>query len=907
MKARYKVSCAVAAILSGWAGMAAAADAVSTAATGAQVEEIVVTATRRDESVQKVPLTIQAFTGGTLSKLNVTTVDDILKYTPNVAFANNGPGQGNIYMRGLSAGFAGNQSSATIGNFPNVAVYLDDQSMQFPSRNVDIYMVDMERVEVLEGPQGTLFGGGAEAGALRYITNKPRLDAFDAHAEAAYGWTAHGDDNSNGNLMVNIPVIKDKLAVRVVLYDDHHGGYIDTVPSSLTRSNADLGNYYTNIKSTGGVCAPDFRGSTTPNSGGYCALPGAPSANNQSVVKNAQNPATYTGVRASALYQVNDDWDVLVSESLQNLDAEGISAEYPVGSNFQPLGPYQITSFVPSYDKDKYENTAWTVNGKVDGFKIVYTGSYMVRNISQQMDYSNYARSYFGPYYQCTGGNTGFGHGAATCYSPVGYWQDTVRNTHLSNEIRVSSPDNWRARFLVGAFNESFKIYDNMNFNYKTVPACSQTATVAQLQAGPGCEGDVQTAPGTTANAPGVRSDQTAFGEDVQRGYDQTAIFGSVDFDIIPNVLTISGGTRWYRYSEYEKGSVYATVDSCYDVPVCTAGETNIDSHNDHVVYSGFKSRANVTWHITPDAMAYFTFSQGFRPGGFNRTQKSVINIGQYDATGKLIAKYPQLQEPNSYGPDSLTNYEIGVKSELFDHRLQVNLSAYYMNWENVQFNIYNPTEGINTTFGIPGPSYNVEGIEGQFIARVTDGLTVQGSASYNHDTQSTSPCLIANLAVPSTVTGSVPVGQCITTILVSGASSNAAFANPFGVTGSVPAFSPDFQGNIRARYDWHVNDYKFNVMLGGNYVGGMYNEPATYPSGLGVLIPNTTLLRYYQPGYGTIDASIGIAKGKWSASIIGTNLANCGASMYTNTAQFIKAEVPLRPRVVMAKVTADF
>ena len=128
-------------------------------------------------------MTIQALTGKTLSALNITTFDSLLKFTPNISYGNNGAGQGEIYMRGLSAGFRGNQSSATVGNFPNVAIYLDDQSMQFPARNVDIYIADMDRVEVLEGPQGTLFGGSAEAGAVRYITNKPNLGAFSGNVE----------------------------------------------------------------------------------------------------------------------------------------------------------------------------------------------------------------------------------------------------------------------------------------------------------------------------------------------------------------------------------------------------------------------------------------------------------------------------------------------------------------------------------------------------------------------------------------------------------------------------------------------------------------------------------------------------------------------------------------------------
>ena len=249
MKTKYKLSCAAAALLAGlgYAGgtfAADAADASSARATG--VEEVVVTAQRRTENLQNVPLTVQAFTGGTLSNLNVTTFNDLLKYTPNVTFGSNGPGQGTIFMRGLSTGFSGNQSSATIAYFPNVALYLDDQSMQFPARNVDIYVADLERVEVLEGPQGTLFGGGAEAGAVRYITNKPILNSFSGHIEGSAGGTVDGAPNGSFNAAVNIPIIQDRLAIRAVIYDDHHGGYIDNVPSTFTRSDSDSGNYYFN-------------------------------------------------------------------------------------------------------------------------------------------------------------------------------------------------------------------------------------------------------------------------------------------------------------------------------------------------------------------------------------------------------------------------------------------------------------------------------------------------------------------------------------------------------------------------------------------------------------------------------------------------------------------------------------
>ena len=250
MKSRYAMSCAIVALLSGSAGAATAAE-VAAADTGTSVTgvgEVIVTASRRSESIQKVPLTVQALTADALQKQNITTLSDILKYTPNVTFASNGPGTGNIFLRGLSAGFAGNQSSATKDPFPNVAIYLDEESMSFPSRNVDIYTADMERVEVLEGPQGTLFGGGAEAGAVRYITNKPKLNRFEASVEAGYGWTAHGDSNTLVQGVINIPIIEDRLAIRGVIYDERQGGYIDNVPSQFDRNNNDLGNFYFNVK-----------------------------------------------------------------------------------------------------------------------------------------------------------------------------------------------------------------------------------------------------------------------------------------------------------------------------------------------------------------------------------------------------------------------------------------------------------------------------------------------------------------------------------------------------------------------------------------------------------------------------------------------------------------------------------
>src|SRR5580658_6597044 len=241
-----RLSCAIAAILgSGACSNAFAADTSDTNAANDQIQEIIVTAQRRTENIQNVPIAIQALTGETLTQLNVTNFDDLVKYLPNVTASTAGPGQAQIFMRGLSVGSQGTQSGGSINSFPNVAIYLDDQSGQLPGRNLDVYAADLERVEVLEGPQGTLYGAGAQAGAIRYITNKPKIDTTEGAVTASYSTTAHGDPSSSVEAHINIPLIPDTLAVRAVIYDDTRGGYIHNIPGTFARSSTDIGvDYY---------------------------------------------------------------------------------------------------------------------------------------------------------------------------------------------------------------------------------------------------------------------------------------------------------------------------------------------------------------------------------------------------------------------------------------------------------------------------------------------------------------------------------------------------------------------------------------------------------------------------------------------------------------------------------------
>ena len=873
MNTHGKLAYAISAILGGYGGASVAATAAdSDTADASGIAEIVVTAQRRDESIQNVPITIQAITGDQLKQLNVSTFDDLLKYTPNVTYSGTAPGTGNIFMRGLSSGSGGNQSSATIAPFPNVAVYLDDQSMQFPGRNLDVYMVDMERVEVLEGPQGTLFGSSAQAGAIRYITNKPKLDITEGEVNAGYGITARGGDpNAMGNATINLPIIPDTLAVRASIFDDRRGGYISNVPGTI-------------------------------------AYPGGPVANNANLVASDTNPVTYTGAKLSGLLKFNEDWNLLIQQNYQNMEADGYFSAYPVASDGATLGPDQITAYTPAYDKDRYESTSWTLDGRFGNLgrfgdlRLVYTGSFLDRHIDQQADYSNYLRTAGGQYYTCTGSGSGGLGGSAkpeTCYAPVGGWKDSVETTHQSHEIRLSSSDDNRLRGLLGGYWEEYVIKDQINFNYLTVPQCDAANLATSQRGGPDCVSAVGPIPGYYASDPSLREGSgTAFGEDVKRGYRQTAFFTSIDFDLIPKVLTLTGGTRYYRYDEFEQGSEFYTSTAANNIPngACVASGGCGFGINLNKTESGFRSRGTLTWHITPDVMGYYTFSQGFRPGGFNRTETlangTVVLTGEAPyTTSKATDQY---DKPSGFSSDNLTNNEIGLKSEFLDHRIQVNASAYRMKWSNVQLALFDPVNLGNTNFVVNGPTYVVKGVELQLIARPMEGLTVQGSSSWNSTDQTNAPCLTSNRASAGNPT---PLGTCITQV------KGRPYTNPYGVLDTSPPFSPPLEFNLRVRYDWTFNDYKPFVTVGANHIATMRNEPASFPLGTSssfcTPIPTTTLCQYVMPGYTTYDAGIGVAKDHWTAQITGSNLTNSNASTYTASNQFIESDTPLRPRVL--------
>jgi iron complex outermembrane receptor protein len=920
-----KISYAVAAILGGTAVAASAQEQTpgTSESTSEGIAEVIVTAQRRTEKMQDVPISMQALTGETLQQLNVQTFDDYLKYLPNVTSASNGPGQNEVFMRGLSAGSQASQGSGSTGLWPNVAIYLDNQSGQLPNRNLDIYAADMERIEVLAGPQGTLFGSGAEAGVIRYITNAPKLDRTEGNVTASYGVTAGGDPNTAVTAVLNLPLIENTMAARAVIYSDRRGGYIDNVPATFTRKNTDLGISFaglagTPIPGTNPVAyqCPDG----LPNNG-YCVPPGSPTLNNNALVANNINPVNYQGIRAELLYKFSDDWDLLITQSYQDMHSQGVFYQQPLASDGAPLQPLQVTLFNPANNKDQFESTAWTVNGKFGPIRAVYTGGYLTRDIDQTGDYTNYSRGVYADYYQCYGPTTYSVTPLKTskCYSPSASWHSLEQNKHFQNELRFSTPDEWRMRGILGAFWEDNKLYDQTAWMYKQLPPCTSSGTGGSDPGNTGCLSNVGTIPNTTVVYPGVQGDNTSFYQDQVREYKQLAFFASVDFDIIPKTLTVTAGTRYFRFDNSMKGSVISSFDcfqqglngllvtgatkGCYVAnypnayPTPAFGATyysyNLDHDNLSNTETGTRSRANLTWHVTPDVMLYYTFSQGFRPGGFNQNggaPHAYISLTPGTGAPPNAAQYII---PSSYTSDNLTNNEIGWKTEFFNHRLLWNGAVYKENWSNVQIEFFNPGVVGNLFYDTNGQNFEIKGVETQLVAQITDGFTLQGAAAWNSSEQTNSPSLLVNN--PAAPGYGKPITNACNLFLI----TCQNVQNPFGTIGSPSANAPPVQFSLHGRYEWRVNGYVPYIQVGAFHTAHSFTQAGANPTfHLGGTV-STSRGRFENPAYTTYDAAIGVTKDAWRFAITCENLSNSNASTFISSQQFITAQTPLRPRVI--------
>ncbi len=645
--------------------------------------DIIVTAQKRSESLQSVPISITALGEQKLKDLNISSFKDYVAQLPSVTFqpgagAGGNPGNEVIYMRGVAAGGDGNHS----GPLPAVGVYLDEQPVTTIGGNVDVHIYDIARIESLAGPQGTLYGASSEAGTIRIITNKPEIGAWKASVDGEVNTVDHGGVGGQINGMINVP-ISDRAALRVVGWYERDAGYIDNVAGTRT-----------------------FCGGVNFDESGNCVKDGI-SVNNAAYVKKNYNTAEIYGGRAALKIELDDNWTVTPQIMGQETKSKGFFAYDP------SVGDLQVQHFLPEYREDHFIQGALTIEGKLSNWDVTYAGAYMDRKDYQSSDYTDYAEAY-DRLYSTVGGEAGYYfyfHNAAG--NNISAQQQVIGTDHfkkMSHELRVASPSTAPVRLVAGAF---YQRQSNLIHQDYEVAGLDPALSVNGL-------------PGTLWLTQQHR---------VDRDY---AMFGEASWDIVPTV-TLTAGVRGYMYdntligffgfgrdpgplNDYDSGgppnaagSNRTGVAGCFTtagdrlynrdtntysasrvlLPAAVAGApcTNLGVYaaGDGVVPvkasgSGATYKFNATWKPGAGLLFYGTVSRGFRPGGINRRN-----------------------DIPAYAPDTLMNYEIGWKTTFLGGLVRINGAVYQQDWNHFQYAFL----GANSFTEIHnGPNARIRGVE---------------------------------------------------------------------------------------------------------------------------------------------------------------------------------------------------
>ncbi len=785
---------------------------------GTVLEEIMVTATKRSASTQDIPVAVNALSSSTLENMGVDVFTDYILQLPGVTAGGSGPGQGTIYIRGLASTTPNLTTAGVAGIAPNVALYLDEQPVTQVGRNLDVYAADLNRIEVLPGPQGTLFGASSQAGTIRLITNKANLSEFEAKASMGVSFTKGGEMSQKVEAMINYPVIEDKFAIRGVFYVDNQGGYIDNVAGTINASES--ARFASSTPRPNGVptsdgfqAGADFSGVTFLD------------ANNIALVEDNFNDASYTGFRVSTAYLVNEDWSVDVSHTRQRIDSEGVFFFDPEIDDPDQLS---VKRYSPDEIVDDFNNTAWTVEGRLGMLDVVYTGGFLNRDTAQTVDYTDYLLvGQYLPYYICDG-SVSYPGGApsGTCQAPNLFVDSETETDVYTNELRFTTPEENRLRATFGGFQSYQKLVERNNFTYPgSILAESFT---------PGVFGFAQNGPlpGSSVSDPNPRPLGVIFFNDITRTDTQYALFGEVTYDLIPEKLSVTAGARWHDVSVRMKGSANSSFFNFGGVDVNAFG-TNLDTQFDGTqvingvnVPKGAKEKGvvlkgNISWTPTEDTLVYFTYSEGFRPGLPNRPA---------GAGGGAV--------PAVVRTDDVTNYEIGWKMDLLDNTLRFNGSAFFVKISDLQTTIFDPTV-TNLFFSDNAADAEIKGIEGDitWAPEAMPGLIISGAFS------------ILDATVTELVGASV------------------AIAGP----GEDLAYAPSFQGNLSARYEWDINDeFEAHIQPSLAYSGSSFGD---------IVLIN----RAEQESYFLLGLSFGVRNDRWSVEVYGDNLTDERAQLNNN------------------------
>ncbi|MEB3414889.1 TonB-dependent receptor [Alteriqipengyuania sp. WL0013] len=873
------------------AAPAAAQDAATPAAQERQggVNTIVVTATKQSEDLQDVPIAINAIDAESLEELNIDTFEDYLEQLPNVTAGGSGPGQSTIYIRGVASTTPNLTTAGVAGLAPNVALYLDEQPLSQPGRNLDVYAADLERIEVLAGPQGTLFGASSQAGVVRLITNKPELGAFAASLRGGVSFTKGGEESYNAEAMLNVPVT-DSFALRGVVYLDDQGGYIDNVAGTIDLTGSARFRPEGTVRSNGvpvSALRAGFQGFDNElnpvNNPNVTFL----AADNAGIARENFNDTQYAGFRLSALYEFTPDWRLNVSHSRQSVESDGVFFADP---DLGGLDDLQVQRFEDDRIEDNFSNTSWTLEGRLDFLELVYTGAYTDREANQRVDYTDYLFvGQYLPYYICDGSVTYPGAGnepSGTCQAPNLYVASVTDTTVFTQEFRVSTPQENRLRATVGAFYSDLELAERNDFSYP--------GNVAAAPFGPFKPNFPF--PGGYQSDPGPFPADTIFRNDILRTDEQFGLFGEASFDIVPDVLTLTGGLRYYdikvdfegdanssfcnSFSAEDQDAFGTNISDLYDgdgqftfigscnpalrqtfnqgdsiADIEAAGLTTAQATQvfnalnapDKAEAEGVIFKGTLTYTPTEEMLFYATYSEGFRPGLLNRPG------GATNGAGFTV--------PFELQTDEVKNYEAGFKLDLLDRQLRFNASAFYVDIARLQTTIFDPSI-TNLFFSDNAANAEVRGVEGDITFAPYDvpGLTVAGAFSI----------LDTEITEVLTPTNDVIVGDEL-------------------------AYAPPFQGNLRVRYEFDVS----------NDLTGFIQPQVSYSASKFTDI--ITINRIELDSYTIVDLSAGVQTADYRIEVFGSNLFDERAEVAGNYINDRERITTNRPLTVGVRIGYDY
>jgi outer membrane receptor protein involved in Fe transport len=862
----------------------AAQQPAQTAQRQGGVRTIVVTAQRRSEDLQDVPVSVSAIGAKELEELNIDTFEDYLDQIPSVTAGGGGPGQSTIYIRGLASTTPNITVAGVAGLAPNVALYLNDQPLSQPGRNLDVYAADLERIEVLSGPQGTLFGASSQAGVVRLITNKPDLSGFYGKGSAGVSFTKGGEASYQGEVMVNVPVT-DTFALRAVAYLDDQGGYIDNVQGTRDLRESARFRPEGTVRDNGVPVSATRAGfQSTADLSDVTFL----EANNAGIAQDDFNDTQYAGFRVSALWEVTPDWTVNIAHQRQSLESDGVFFADP---ELGGLNDLEIERFETDRLEDDFSNTSWTVEGRIGWLDVIYTGAYTERDSEQRADYTDYMFvGQYLPYYICDGSVSypGAADPSGTCQEPNLYTNSSSTTEVFTQELRFSTPEDWRFRFQGGGFYSDLSLEERVNFNYP--------GNVDAAPFGPFAPNFPQTT--GFISDPGPFQPDTIFRNDIRRTDEQFGIFGEASFDVVPDLLSVTFGARYYDVEVDIEGSANGSFcnsgaaqdanafgtdisdlyngdgqftfigscdaslrqtfdlnDSLADIQAAglSAGQAqqvfNAVRAPDTASTSGVIFKGTVTLTPTPDLLFYATYSEGFRPGLLNRPGGSVAP----GASGFVV--------PFEVETDEVKNYELGWKMDLIDGQFRWNGSAFFVDIANLQTQIFDPSI-TNLFFSSNAADAEIYGIESDFTIApyATPGLTIAGAFSIL-DTE------ITEVLIP---TNDVIVGEEL-------------------------AFAPGFQGNLRARYEWDLN----------NSLEAFIQPQVTYSASKFTDIIEINKIKL--DSYTVFDLSAGVVADRWRFEVFGENLSDKRAQISGSFGNDRARIVTNRPLTVGMRVSFDY